>query len=72
MKRTEKQIMEQIVEVYGSLSPENLSCDGELPQYAVRQKYATLTKELRNLCKELGREVSEEDAWAWYSKQATR
>ncbi len=63
MKRPESAILDDIKGVYCQLSPENLTCDGELPKYLVQQKYSKLNRELKNLFKELGREVSEEEAY---------
>lgn len=47
------------------LSPENLSCDGELPRYRVRSKYARLMKEWKALEREVGRKVTEDEVWDW-------
>lgn len=66
--RDQKAIMNEIVDTYGALSPENLTCDGELPRSQVNARYSKLNKTLRSLFQELGKEVSEEDAWAWWEK----
>jgi hypothetical protein len=63
MKRTEAQILEDIKNVYCGLSPENLHCDGEASKSYVRQKYTQLTRQLKQLFKELGREVEEYEAF---------
>jgi hypothetical protein len=42
----------------GHLSPENLSCDGEAPHYVVQKKFQQLTKEWKDLEKELGYTVT--------------
>jgi len=47
------------------LSPENLCCDGELPQYLVRQRYSKLTKQWKALEKQIGMKVTEEQTWEW-------
>ena len=54
--------------IYGDLSPENLSCDGELSATQVRQKRSVLDRQLRGLFAALGREVSEEVAWKWHEE----
>jgi hypothetical protein len=64
-KRTEKEIIDDIRNVYCALSPENLTCDGELSNKQVRVKRARLDRELRDLFKELGRPVSEEEAYGF-------
>ena len=63
MKRTEKEIITQICEVYGALSPENLSCDGELPRAEQYHRYNKLSKELDKLFVELGRRIDETEAY---------
>jgi hypothetical protein len=62
-KRSEKEIMDDIRNVYCGLSPENLTCDGELPARDVRIKERRLERELKDLFKELGREVDEIEAY---------
>lgn len=63
VKRTETEIMVDIRRVYGDLSPENLACDGELPLYLIRQRYAKLNRTLAKLEKELGRTVDESEVY---------
>ena len=62
-KRSEKEIMADIATAYSELSPENLTCDGELPQREVEKRSRELHADLRRLFAELGREVSEEEAY---------
>jgi hypothetical protein len=57
--RHERDIINEIMETYTALSPEWLSCDGELPAAKVRQRRIALDKKLKGLFKELGREISE-------------
>ena len=45
------------------LSPENLTCDGELSNAQVRIRYQKLTSEWAKLEREVGRAVSEEETW---------
>lgn len=68
-RRSEDAIMRDILGVYASLSPENLTCDGELPRFAVAARATRLRAQLRELETELGRRVSEDACWAWESKQ---
>jgi hypothetical protein len=57
----------------GELSPENLTCDGELPATAVKKKYAALMKEWRALEKLVGRTVTQAEVWDWIiAEQKTR
>lgn len=62
-KRAEYDILVDIQRVYTSLSPENLTCDGELPPTAVKDRQRRLLQELQNLFAEIGRRVSEEEAF---------
>lgn len=68
-KRSEGELMSTIVGLYSRLSPENLSCDGELPRYQVRRRAAQYNRELRGCFKELGRTVSEDAAYSWECSQ---
>lgn len=45
-----------------SLSPENLSCDGYLSKSRIIQKSRKLRKEWKQLEKEVGRKVEQEEA----------
>lgn len=58
-------ILEAIHAVYGELSPENLTCDGELSPTRVRQRRAVLERKLKGLQSALGRQVSEIAVWRW-------
>ena len=62
MKTTDKAIIVKIDEVYSQLSPENLSCDGELPRSEQRRRYRALTNELQRLFVQLGHEITELEA----------
>jgi len=69
MPREDNLIMEAIFQIYCNLSPENLTCDGELPMSRVRQKASELHRKLKYLTAALGQEVSEEDAYAWMTSK---
>lgn len=63
-------ILEAICSVYSSLSPENLTADGELSRSAVSQRYAELKRKLKGLQIAFGRNVDETEISDWYhSKQ---
>jgi len=62
-KRPEAEVMAEIQGIYCQLSPENLSCDGELPLSLVRRRSAALNRALRACFQELGRRVSECEAY---------
>ena len=67
-RRAEDVIMKDIVNAYGDLSPENLTCDGELTRAQAAARRTAVHRRLADLQKELGRRVSEDEAWAWYGK----
>jgi len=61
--RPEKDVMADILGAYCELSPENLTCDGELSGAQVRRRAAALRARLQLLFREIGREVPEEEAY---------
>ena len=63
--RSEREIMRDILGCYGSLSPENLTCDGELSRTQVRRRAASIRRHLKACFVELGRTVSEDEAWKY-------
>lgn len=64
-KRSETAIMTDIANCYAMLSPENLTCDGELSRSAVIAKARSIRAKLAELQTELGRKVSEDQCWVW-------
>jgi hypothetical protein len=68
----EDELMNKINQVYCNLSPENLTCDGELCRSQVIARKKAYEKELKLLFKQLGREVSEEESWNWWDKTYSR
>ncbi len=61
--RPEAEIIRDIRNLYSRLSPENLSCDGELPMSQVRRRAAAFRRQLQACFNELGRQVSEDEAY---------
>jgi predicted transcriptional regulator len=51
-----------------ALSPENLSCDGELSRQQVQRKKAALMKQWGALEREAGRRVTETEVESWYNE----
>jgi len=64
-RRAEDAVMRDILNAYAALSPENLTCDGELRGRAVATRRAAVNRRLADLQTELGRRVSEDEAWRW-------
>jgi|OM-RGC.v1.016141521 hypothetical protein len=62
-KRSEKDILKALSSVDSSLSPENLTCDGELSRTAVRRKAAALRRARKALETELGRKMDDTQVW---------
>lgn len=63
------QLMGELFSIEMQLSPENLTCDGELPASQVRRRYAQLSKQKAAVCKELGYEPTEEQVYDWADKR---
>jgi hypothetical protein len=67
MKRTESEIMQDILYCYVQLSPENVWCDGEATPKEAAFTEKRYKDRLFNLFKELDREVSEQEAYNYSS-----
>lgn len=63
---TKNEIMNSFVDLTFKLSPENLTCDGELSKRQVKTKLRKLKAEWKRLEKQLGKSMSESEVWAWY------
>lgn len=61
----EQHILDAILCCYCDLSPENLTCDGELSRTQVQRRYADLQRKLKHLQSALGRPVSEGVVYEW-------
>ena len=61
----EVHILDAILDTFGSLSPENLACDGEASMTYVRTRGAELRSRLRALFSALGRPVTESEIYEW-------
>ena len=62
---TEAGCMDILSGLYNDLSPENLTCDGELRGSAVVAKQKQLVAAIKFVEKKLGRSVSEDQAFAY-------
>lgn len=62
-KRPEREILRDIADTYCGLSPENLCCDGEASSAHIASTYRRLRTKLKGLFTELGREVTESEAY---------
>jgi hypothetical protein len=62
-KRPEQAIIEDLRSVNCRLSPENVSCDGELPVTEIARRHAALTRQRAELVRELGREPKFEELY---------
>ena len=62
------EIKQQFEALACRLSPENLCCDGELPQYQVRARLQGIRREWRALEEKAGMKVTEGMVWGWKSK----
>lgn len=69
MPETEEELMDALDVLCGELSPENLSCDGELSMTAIRKKRSAINAEWKEIENKLGRKVSEHEAEShWLNK----
>lgn len=55
----------KFLDIYAALSPENLTCDGELSKSQVDRKLRMIQTEFKALVKEAGYEPSESEAYSW-------
>lgn len=62
-------LYKKFLDLCGQLSPENLTCDGELSAAQVRVRVARINKEWKSLEAQLGREVTEDEIWGIYLKK---
>jgi hypothetical protein len=60
---TKENAMKWAKRVYCELSPENLTCDGELSRAQVNARYRALMDAIKYLNKVAGTEISEEEAF---------
>jgi hypothetical protein len=65
VKRPEADILVEIRRIYSGLSPENLHCDGEISRSAAARRGVALNRRLRECFVELGRRVSEGEAFGY-------
>jgi ribosomal protein L24 len=70
-RRDDATIVSQVGNVYASLSPENLTCDGEASRSHVRAQAARLNRALKALNREAGRTITESETWEAY-RQASK
>jgi len=66
-KRSEAEIMRDLMNAYAMLSPENLSCDGELSRTETILRGRKIRARIVNLHSELGRYVDEDECYRWYA-----
>lgn len=63
-KRTNAVILSDICSMYSNLSPENLHCDGEISRTQARYRATVFNRILKALFTEIGRTVSESEAFS--------
>lgn len=56
-------LIEEFADVAAAMSPENLSCDGELSHSATVVRYRNLQRKWKSLELRAGRKVTEEEIW---------
>jgi hypothetical protein len=68
-KRPDAVVMREIVQTYSSLSPECLFADGERSRTEAARYAAHYRAKLRDLFREVGHTVSEDEAYRWHDAQ---
>lgn len=63
---------QRFIDLVCALSPENLSCDGELSYRQVREREASLRSQWETLEIEVGRSVSEDEVYDWLREPVPR
>jgi len=63
--RPDKEILTEALDVCCSLSPENLTWDGERPRFDVKRAYKALVARLEALGREYGKALTEDAVWNW-------
>lgn len=63
-------MMESFLDLACALSPENLSCDGELPPAETARRRNELLQRWQKLEADFGRQVSEDEVWEWERNKA--
>jgi len=61
-------IMQRFLVLLHQLSPESLSCDGELSKKQVEKKRRLLMARWKKLEKQLGRPMTANEVWLWLDK----
>lgn len=56
-------LVKQLLQISAALSPENLAADGERSPAEVRDRRQRLEREWRDLEREAGRSVTEDEVW---------
>lgn len=62
MPETEEELMKELDGLCCELSPENISCDGEISITQIRKKASAIRAEWKEIEKKLGRKVTEDEA----------
>lgn len=62
----------QFIRLACALSPENLSCDGELPRHQVREREIHLRNQWKTMECAVGRKVSECEVEDWLREPVAR
>ena len=61
--------LSRFLSLANSLSPENLSCDGECSRAEQAERLRTITRSWQALEREVGFTVREDDVWAQYYEE---
>jgi len=65
MKRTHGEVMEDFLTLVYNLSPENLSCDGELSPQEVEMRARQINVSWKKLEKEINSSMTQDSVYDW-------
>jgi len=63
--KTKQELLKDLLDVECELSPENLTCDGELPLAEVNRRRCRLNKEKADIIDQLGYTPTDEEIWRY-------
>lgn len=61
----EKALLAKLLRIECQLSPENLTCDGELSRTAVNRRFRQLSAEKREVIRQLGRTPTDKEVFGF-------
>jgi len=60
-------VKHEFIDLATTLSPENLSCDGELSRSKIESRFRSLMSQWRRLERNNNIQVTEDEVWNWWT-----